>query len=238
MIVRKEVDALLFITQPDHARLADALLAEWRQDGFPAHPRRTSLLLAAREHDNGWRELDESLVFDRGSGQLLDFLNAPDAVKQSVWPTGVERIADPYAAALVARHATYVYNSHADEPSWSAFFDTMRTRQRDLLERAGIDQATLDADYRFLSVVDLLSLSFCCGWTDEHERFGCRVRCEGEMLRVDPPVLGEEPLAIRVRARRLAVRTFGSAADARAALDAAPLEIVEGTAAPARGRRG
>src|SRR5262245_63540953 len=55
MIIRADGASLLFITQPYHARLAADLLSHWK--GFADHPRRAALLLAAREHDNGWREL-------------------------------------------------------------------------------------------------------------------------------------------------------------------------------------
>src|SRR5919109_186080 len=126
MIIRREGTSLLFVTQPDHARLAADLLAQWK--GLADHPRRAALLLAAREHDNGWRELDEELVFDASEGRAFDFITAPDPVKHEVWPRGVDRLADtsPYAAALVAQHAIFVYNSHRDEPGWARFFAGLR----------------------------------------------------------------------------------------------------------------
>src|SRR3954454_17036088 len=119
MIIRRDGTSLLFVTQPDHARLAADLLNRW--EGFADHPRRAALLLAARDHDNGWRELDEALVFDPAEGCAFDFITAPDSVKHAVWPRAVDRLAEtsPYAAALVAQHALFVYGSHQDEASWS-----------------------------------------------------------------------------------------------------------------------
>ena len=58
MIVRTGPDHLLLITQPDHAALSAAIMGRWRRDGLPAHPRREWLLLATREHDAGWAEVD------------------------------------------------------------------------------------------------------------------------------------------------------------------------------------
>ena len=43
MIIRRQGDSLLFMTQPDHARLAADLLAHWTADGFASHPRREAV---------------------------------------------------------------------------------------------------------------------------------------------------------------------------------------------------
>lgn len=229
MIIRPDGASLLFMTQPDHARLAADLLDQWT--GIGDHPRRDALRLAAREHDNGWRELDEEIVFDGAAGRALDFIDAPDRVKQRVWPRGVDRLAaaSAYAAALVAQHAIAVYDSHRDEPAWAAFFAAMRQRRDELRAAAGRTPGELDADYLYLSVVDLLSLTFCNGWRDGRERFAVRTYADDRGIIVSPsPFAAAVPL--RVRARRLANRPYASAAEMRAALEEAPVEIVEGEA--------
>jgi hypothetical protein len=230
VIIRPDRGAHVYITQPDHARLAEALLTQWRADDFPNHPRRASLMLAAREHDNGWRELDEELVFDPEKGRVLDFMAVPDDVKQSVWPRSVERVKDPFAAALIAKHATYVYNAHRGKPAWAPFFADMERRRDLCLEASGVSLRDLEADYRFLAVVDLLSLSFCNGWGDAQDRFDCHVRWESGVLRIRPALLGSHPVPVRIRARRLEDGKYASAAEARAAFETAPVEMIEGIA--------
>jgi len=229
MIIRRDGKSLLFITQPDHARLAADLLAQWT--GFGNHPRRDAVLLAAREHDNGWRELDEEIVFDSAAGRAFDFMDAPDPVKQSVWPRGVDRLAaaSSYAAALVAQHAIAVYDSHRDEPGWTTFFDAMRQRRDDLRVAAGRTPEELDGDYLYLSVADLLSLTFCNGWRDSRERFAIRAQGDERGVVITPSPF-DRAVPLRVRARRLADRRYASAADLRAAFEDAPLEIIEGDA--------
>jgi len=229
MIIRCDGESLLFITQPDHARLAADLLDQWA--GFGSHPRRDALRLAAREHDNGWRELDEAIVFDGATGRAFDFIDAPDPVKQSVWPRGVDRLAvvSSYAAALVAQHAIAVYDSHRDEPAWTAFFDTMRQRRDNLRAEAERTPEELDGDYLYLSVVDLLSLTFCNGWRDSRERFAIRAQGDERGIVITPSPF-ERAVPLRVRARRLTDRRYASAADLRAAFEDAPLEILEGEA--------
>jgi len=230
VIVRSEPGSLLFITQPDHAALALELVD--RFDGLAAHARRDDIRLAVREHDNGWRELDEELVFDAATGTAFDFITAPDALKQSVWPLGIDRLAgeSPYAAALVAAHALFVYAAHRDEEGWRAFFANQEARRDDLLGRARVPREVLDADYRFLALADMMSLSFCHGWTEPRERFGHAARCEDTTLVVTPAVVPSSPFPIGVPARRIADRRYESAGALRAALDAAAPESVAGHA--------
>jgi hypothetical protein len=229
VIIRPDESSLLLMTQHDHARLAADLLAHWTADRFPEHPRRDALLLAAREHDNGWREIDEGPAFDAASGEPLDFIAVADGVKQSVWPRGIERVAhvSPYAGALIAQHAISIYGSHTEKSSWAAFFQNMAELRDRLLASTTHTPDDLQSDYRFLGIVDLLSLSFCNGWTDERERYGCRVRYAGEGIDVTPPPFAEA-VTIRIRARRLENRRYASNADLRAAYEHAPPEVVEG----------
>ena len=82
-----------------------------RFNGLDDHPRRDAILQAALEHDNGWHEPDAALLFDEASGRALDFIGAPDTVKQSVWPIAIDRVAtgSSYAAALIGIVASVAF---------------------------------------------------------------------------------------------------------------------------------
>jgi alkanesulfonate monooxygenase SsuD/methylene tetrahydromethanopterin reductase-like flavin-dependent oxidoreductase (luciferase family) len=236
VILRPDHGSIVFITQPDHAILAADLVV--RFEGLSAHPRRDAILLAVREHDNGWRELDDDLVFDEESGGPLDFMNVPEPVKQRVWPRGIDRLASdsPYAAALVAEHALFVYTGNRGKPEWREFFRTLERRRAELLAKTSVPREDLAADYRFLALSDLVSLSFCNSWPDVRERFGHKIHCEGDAVIVSPAIMigsGDTPFPLRVRARRVADRRYASVRDLRAALDTAPVEWLTGEA---RGR--
>src|SRR5215213_8305992 len=98
MIVRRDPTHLLLITQPDHAALAAAVMDAWRHP-LPDAPVRDVVLLATREHDNGWYEEDAAPLVDETTGRILDFMTAPDSVRQGIWPRAVERLGStPYAA--------------------------------------------------------------------------------------------------------------------------------------------
>jgi len=233
MIVRPDVHHLLLITQPDHAALAGRIMEAWHADGLPAHAHRDAILLATREHDNGWLEPDAAPQADPVSGAPFDFLEAPIAVRQTVWPRGVARLveAHPYAAALVARHALNVYRRHRDSPEWSGFFATMAEKEADALARASAgERAGWPADYRFLFLGDLVSLVFCNGWTQPFEAEGYRIILTPAGIQVAPDPFGGRRIPLAVAARRIPARRYASDAELRDALAAAPAVTLEGIA--------
>jgi len=267
MIVRLDGSFQLLITQPDHAALAARVMRQWRADGLPQAPRLSSILLAVEEHDNGWREVDAAPLVDEATGRVLDFVGAPDQVRRAVWPRGVDRLAaTPYAAALVAQHALHVYRRYRDDPDWAPFFGDIEARRERDLQRLPFDSlvrsarsgqrheggwgpasmendrplavADLVREYFFVRIGDLISLTFCNGWTAvqlDDSGSGYAVRLEGPRLTINPdPFEGREvPLAIT--ARELPNRPFPSAAEAREAFSKARHVVVEGVASGAPG---
>lgn len=233
MIVRPDIHHLLLITQPDHAALAGRIMEAWRADGLPAHPDRHTILLATHEHDGGWAEPDAAPLADPVSGAPFDFLEAPIAVRQAVWPRGVAHLveAHPYAAALVARHALNVYRRHRDSADWSGFFAVMERHETDALARArGEQRAGWPADYRFLFLGDLVSLVFCNGWTQPFEAEGYRIILTPAGILVKPDPFGGRRVPLAVTARRIPAHRYASDAELRGALAAASAVTLEGVA--------
>ncbi len=230
MIVRTAPRSHVLITQPDHAALAADIMAAWRADGFESHPRRAVILQAVREHDNGWIEEDEATIVD-GNGRPVDFVAAPVPIKHRLWPRAVERVGarDRYQAALVAQHAVTVHAQHRADPEWQPFFARMEAARNAMLGRSADD--AFARDYRFLRVGDLLSLVFCNGWTEPHDLpGGGRAVLSGASLQVSPDPFAGAAVPLRIAARSLPARRYPSAAELRAALAAAPVEALEGTA--------
>lgn len=235
MIIRRLPDALLCIAQPDHAALSADLMAAWQLDGLPDHPRRDAILLATREHDNGWLEEDAAAHVDR-EGEPLDFMAVPPAVKQRIWPRAAARLGEghPYAGALVAQHALSLLGQQDTEPAWRPFLQRMKRLQAELLARCDEEAATtIPDDYRFVQAGDHLSLVFCNGWTPPFPRPGGRIQLRGDDLLITPDPFRGRRIPISVPARRLIVQRFNSSHDLRVALATAPLELMEGTAAGA-----
>jgi hypothetical protein len=221
MIVRPAGDAALLITQPDHAALSRRIMDHWRP--LADEPRRASILHAIGQHDNGWREPDRDPALDR-EGHVADFVRAPAEIKQPVWPRAVARLAsDPWAAALVAQHAIAVYDRYRPDPAWAAFFAEMESVRDRLVEAAGLALDELLPDYVFVRLGDLISLTFCTGWTNEQPYDRWRVRLDDADRVVVAPFEFDEPeLAVEVEAVELRGAPFASAEAFRAALGAAP----------------
>jgi hypothetical protein len=233
MIVRPAGSALILLTQPDHAALAARVMRQWRTNGLPDSPRRSSILLAIAEHDNGWREVDSAPVVEPGANRILDFVSAPDHVRRSVWPRGVARLADtPYAAALVAQHAIHIYRRYRADLEWTPFFAEMEAaRDQHLDAAAPLSLNDLLADYLFVRMGDLASLTFCNGWTEpQADEFGHAIRFDGERLVITPDPFAGASVPLEISGREIPNGPFHSPADVYAAFAAARRVTLRGIA--------
>lgn len=216
MIVTERGDEFLLITQSDHAALAGTVMALWRRDGLPDHPRRQELLLAIREHDNGWREADAAPRIHPDSGRPLAFHELQSEDRIGIWRRGVDRFAlkHPYAALLILRHAIEIHQHDWSSTSWKEFGEELAELEKELQEASGVNQSTLQDDYRFLELADTLSLG-ACGALGVHDSEGTssgyRFALEPGRIRLVPfPFAGATTL--NVAFRTLPRKSFDSAA--------------------------
>ena len=193
--------------------------------------RRASILHAIREHDNGWRELDARPSADPASGRVVDFIEAPAAVRQAVWPRGVSRLSrDPWAAALVAQHALVIYERSRGDAQWTEFFEEMAAHRDRLLDACGGLLEALLEDYVFVRAGDLISLIVCNGWREPHTVGGWTVALEADRVMVSPDPFGGREVPFAVEARAVPDAFYASDAELRRAVDSAPVIRLEGTA--------
>lgn len=209
-------------------------MEHWREGGFPSHPRRDSILLAIREHDNGWQEVDRAPLFDASTHGLLDFTSAPADVRRAIWPRGVSRLAgDPWAAALVAQHAVHVYRHYRGDAEWARFFHELEALRGAHLARArGLTSDDLQADYFFVRMGDLLSLTFCNGWQKGPEQPGYAIRFSDSRLVVTPDPFAGRTIEVSAPARALPQRPFESEQEVRDLFLAAPVNPLKGVIQP------
>jgi hypothetical protein len=226
MIVRSLASHVQLITQPDHAHLARRIMEHCLS--LMDRPRRDSILLAIAEHDNGWEEEDAWPTVDLETGKVVDFVSAPLIVRHRVWPRAIGRLShDPWAAALVAQHALTVYDRFRTDSAWDAFFADLTALRDAMLGASGGSRDDLVADYSFVRLGDLISLTFCTGWTDE-QRFGqWTVRGSGAAVIVTPGIVGGS-IPIEICARELPITVLRSDAELREALLVATRTSVRG----------
>jgi hypothetical protein len=221
MIVRVRQGVLQLITQPDHAHLARRIME--RCVPLAAHSRRDRILHAIGEHDNGWTEEDAAPTMDPASGEVVDFVHAPLGVRHRVWPRAVARLAtDPWTAALVAQHALTIYERFREDAEWTAFFAEMESARDSRLRVSGLPLAELVSDYAFVRVADLISLTFCTGWTDEQGFADWTVQLSGTRVIVTPDAFGAAAIPLEIAAKEIRNRPFGSDEELRAAVRSAP----------------
>ena len=226
MIVTETPRGWRCVTQPDHAVLSREVLALWRRDDFPRHPRRPEILFAAREHDNGWQGADAAPRLDPRGDRPLDFTALANADRLTVWQRGIERYRTerPYVAALIIEHARYLHEARhvsrggavADDP-WSEFLAGLPAARDEALAAADAALDTLLSDYRWLHIADLVSLAVCAGWRKSFGRWGQQGVVQGNTVVLRPfPLAG--PTAFSVPCRYLEPALYASDAAMATAL--------------------
>lgn len=204
-------------------------MAAWQADALPTSPRRDLVLFAATHHDDGWLEVDRAPLVH--AGQVLDFIDAPDEVRLSVWPRAVQRLAErPYVAALVAQHAMRIHEPYRGKKDLGNFFGLMETlRDRHLADARPLTRTDLINDYLFVGMGDTLSLTFCNAWTEPRRQAHYEIRLNGSRLNIDPDPFGGREVPLAVTARRLPNRAF-THEEALEAFDTARMVILTAVA--------
>ena len=180
MIVRDYEDGWLLITQPSHAWGCGRLVRLWGNEQFARPVARRELMQATNLHDIGWAEWDSTPRLN-DDGTPISFLQTTIEETDAIWRRAVTTLRqfNPYAALLVSMHAATIYMQrlarNTDTPEDRAAFETLLTDQqqiqRDLeaylrgfdLYDDALSPEQLEANYRVLRTVDLLSLACCTG---------------------------------------------------------------------------
>jgi hypothetical protein len=230
VILRVVGDRLQLITQPDHAHGARAIMEQCVP--LARRARRDAILHAIGEHDNGWAEPDTAPTVDPATGNVVDFVNLPIGERHAVWPRAVARLDnDPWAATLVAQHAITVYDRFRPESEWTPFFAEMEAIRDTLLRANGLSLDDLLADYAFVRLGDLISLTFCTGWTDAHRYAEWTVQRSGARVVVTPDAFGGAVIPFEIKAREIRSQPFRSDNELRQALRKANTTTLRGEVA-------
>ena len=107
------------------------------------------------------------------------------------------------------------------------------TAERDRILLSGAydnDRDALRADYRFVFLGDLISLVFCCEWSETFRYDGYAVTRDGTTVQVQPDPFAGKTIELTALARRLPARPYATPTDLQAAYDAAPRVVLRGTA--------
>jgi uncharacterized protein DUF3891 len=232
MIVRNEGDTFLLITQPNHAGLSEQIGVAIRSEPALDTVDRDAILLAMREHDNGWAEVDAEPNIEPATSRPQDFMSGSVLVRNELWLRGITRAAkmDPRAGALVAEHALSVHGYRRGAAEWQSFFDSITAIRDDLLRGLGmLTGAARDAfqqEYRCVQLADALSLQFCNGWSELNVTLEYQAIMRGPTLLISPDPFDGATVPLRVLGRRIPARRYQDDGDLRSAVASAmPLAI-------------
>lgn len=156
-------------------------------------------------------------------------------MRHTVWPRGVARLADdPWAAALVAQHALTVYDRFRPDVEWRSFFARMEAARGTMVAESAMTLDDLEVDYPFVRLGDLISLTFCTGWTEAQRFDDWAVQRFEDRVVVTPDPFNGVTIPVEIGARAIRRQQFRSDAELRGALSRATTMTLRGEVA---GRR-
>jgi Protein of unknown function (DUF3891) len=159
VIVRERPDAFLLFGQHEHALVAGEFALRWMESPDPLE----STLYAIVNHDLGWRELDQDVLWNEEKDRPYSFVDYPLDLKLPAQRRGIEAVEDhdAYAGCLCSMHyARFLLDS--DRPEEVRFREAEMERQDRLRDRLSDgEQGNLERNFRFLRLCDGLSLFLC-----------------------------------------------------------------------------
>jgi hypothetical protein len=193
MILQRTPEGTLAIKQVDHAALAAFFLEHWSDHNFAHDPERELIILATRDHDNGWEEFDDKPVLDPETRLPLDFTNVGVEESTRIWQRGTEKYLDtePFIALLITNHAYSIHeNTHKRDPAWKGFFTEFAQQRAELRTRLGLTQPQVERAYSYLRMMDWISLAYCLRYdlgAEKPEQYsGYNIRRTGNELLLRP----------------------------------------------------
>ena len=179
MIVSRSAEGLVLVRQVDHQDQCGLMADAWGNPGFARPEPYGPLALAARIHDEGWREWEETPGVG-ADGAPVNFADIDRPTHVALYRRGIDAAAarDAAAGLLVSLHGQGLYEGRRGldpgpatprgdrEPEVRAFLDRQDGVQAGLRARLGGGPALDDwasAAYRLLQTWDVLSLFLTWG---------------------------------------------------------------------------
>lgn len=108
MFVADGPEGVRLVTQPDHADLSGQIARHWGNEMFEKPEPYSPMIIAAENHDYGWRRYDLTPHIHDDKSKPIDFRELASDEWTDFYGSGVETTTDidPYAGLLVSLHAS------------------------------------------------------------------------------------------------------------------------------------
>lgn len=226
MIITKHRKETVAIKQEDHAEFAAFMLERWGDHGFRHDPKRDAIVMATREHDNGWREYDAAPRINPKTKLPVDFKSTSPEETFDIWLRGSRRFIDeePYVALLITHHAYSLHeHTHNRSGAWKEFFITLAKQRGLLRDSLGMTHNDVEHGYSFLRMMDWFSLMFCSNRTLGHARpaqyAGYKVKRDEDTFLFRPFPFADRELHYTMPVYVLKSRSYATTADVQRDLE-------------------
>lgn len=167
MIIFEQNESFVMVAQHDHALVSGEMAQNWKDDYFPALEKKQDVLIAVREHDRGWIDLDAAPLWDHIHQRPYSFMNYPVAHKIASYKKGIDEVCkmNKYAGLLCSLHfASFI--DYTTDPEFTHFWNAEKIRQEQLyreldFEESGNKEKNLFYHLDILKFCDNLSLYIC-----------------------------------------------------------------------------
>jgi len=250
MIRRDEKRGWILINQHDHARLSGEIMRYWGNEEFAMPDPYEEVLLAIREHDNGWKEWDSFPKVNPLSQYPMNFLEMDSSDQAEIWKRCFKRHSaeHPYASALIALHFGKLNEKSLSKNSNNGIAMTSHIEIIDFVSNMlEISISNLDIDslprdvqvnLRLIQIGDVISLALCHGWFSIEikdvplEYNGRSVTLnlkssDGNNYVVAPYPFAEPLIRFQVKGRRLGQKRFSKDDELRQKLKESKYETLE-----------
>lgn len=178
MIRRDDGDDWLVISQVDHAHLAGEIAAVWGNDTVSRLPLSDWLIVAVRNHDEGWRSWEQTPHINIANGKPREFLEMPMDEATAIWSESIAACNSvPMGRVWVSRHFQYLARLALDARKESG--EEVAALNSFLAEQAEIEHADrasyaslpelkghydelAEEGFRYVQMFDRMSLWLCC----------------------------------------------------------------------------
>jgi len=227
MLLRKDAEGVIAVSQPAHAWVSGQLARNWRQTDFVGV--REEVCLAAEQHDIGFLEWEQSPTLNPNTGLPHTFLEMPRGLHLEIWTRGIQQILrfGRYPALLVSRHFTGLAqrNGPGDTAEEQKLLKEFVERQEELQTNLETSLANdfyygefsteeiIHHHQQLVSLWDWMSLLLCHGLEKAQLVGWAEWKRQGIQLRLTPAA--EEPTRVTVKAWPFAAQAFDVVCEGR-----------------------